>query len=515
MQKVPSYLQGCCTETQSEAGRVGRCDYRAARGGCSTLGEAFVKLCPVACKQCKVCAGHPMEKLYADLWMRSSHNKLTASMARRKRAKCGAMQQMEILRQRRQWLLWAIEGNATHSSRFDCVGPTQRSCSVSDDKQRKNCMRRVCRGHSAVERLTPGATAASLIDRWNGTGLTNNVSQLALKAREEEASKLLQIGPFSFRGGDYGDFLAYNLLWRDTPRDYPGVYAEAGAFDGLEGSNTWFFERHLGWSGILIEPSICGKCLLKGNRPRSTVFHGAICGPPPKAADPGITIPQRRTGRTLDVTEMSYNFCAQVDPVSGNATWATSLKGSKGGTAIPGAGGACIARAGMRRLQVPCRSLTQIFDTHLAGKRIDFFSLDVETFDMEALRGLDFKSYNISSMLVECRTGKCRSHLREQGFATMLLTNYKDGMRGYMGDVLAWRPEEFRHLCAPESVVEQSQKGVHSIGPFSHQKRRPPPKALQMSMGMSNARRPRERGQYRPWTAMAKGQGRPNAQMTH
>ena len=33
-----------------------------------------------------------------------------------------------------------------------------------------------------------------------------------------------------------------------------GVFVEVGAFDGVGGSNTYFFEKELNWSGILIEP---------------------------------------------------------------------------------------------------------------------------------------------------------------------------------------------------------------------------------------------------------------------
>ncbi|GAB4528178.1 MAG: hypothetical protein Tsb0019_30140 [Roseibium sp.] len=34
-----------------------------------------------------------------------------------------------------------------------------------------------------------------------------------------------------------------------------GVFLELGGFDGITGSNSLFFERDLGWTGLLIEPS--------------------------------------------------------------------------------------------------------------------------------------------------------------------------------------------------------------------------------------------------------------------
>ena len=33
-----------------------------------------------------------------------------------------------------------------------------------------------------------------------------------------------------------------------------GFFVEAGAWDGITSSNTYFFEKELGWDGLLIEP---------------------------------------------------------------------------------------------------------------------------------------------------------------------------------------------------------------------------------------------------------------------
>ena len=33
-----------------------------------------------------------------------------------------------------------------------------------------------------------------------------------------------------------------------------GFFIECGANDGVDQSNTWYFEKNLNWSGILIEP---------------------------------------------------------------------------------------------------------------------------------------------------------------------------------------------------------------------------------------------------------------------
>lgn len=55
-----------------------------------------------------------------------------------------------------------------------------------------------------------------------------------------------------------------------------GVYIELGALDGKLYSNTKFFEDHLHWSGILIEPHPEKFKLLKNNRPKNYLFNNLV-----------------------------------------------------------------------------------------------------------------------------------------------------------------------------------------------------------------------------------------------
>ena len=56
-------------------------------------------------------------------------------------------------------------------------------------------------------------------------------------------------------------FRKYNSLNQIDKKVYKylnyknGFYIEIGAFDGLNQSNTWFYEKELNWSGLLIEPN--------------------------------------------------------------------------------------------------------------------------------------------------------------------------------------------------------------------------------------------------------------------
>lgn len=55
----------------------------------------------------------------------------------------------------------------------------------------------------------------------------------------------------------------YNNFFKDKEN---GVFLEIGADDGIDKSNTLFFEEQLGWKGMCIEPSPERFNMLKNNR---------------------------------------------------------------------------------------------------------------------------------------------------------------------------------------------------------------------------------------------------------
>jgi FkbM family methyltransferase len=74
---------------------------------------------------------------------------------------------------------------------------------------------------------------------------------------------------YSQQGED--QYLYNNLLnYKD------GFFIELGAMDGITYSNTLFFEESMGWSGILIEPTVYQYNQLIHNRPNCHNFNYAI-----------------------------------------------------------------------------------------------------------------------------------------------------------------------------------------------------------------------------------------------
>lgn len=55
-----------------------------------------------------------------------------------------------------------------------------------------------------------------------------------------------------FYSQDGQDSFIYNSFFKN--KIGPGIFVDIGAHDGLTYSNTYFFEKELGWTGICIEP---------------------------------------------------------------------------------------------------------------------------------------------------------------------------------------------------------------------------------------------------------------------
>jgi FkbM family methyltransferase len=154
-----------------------------------------------------------------------------------------------------------------------------------------------------------------------------------------------------------------------------GFFIEAGANDGRSQSNTYWLERFRGWRGLLVEgvPELAAAA--RRNRPRATVVNAAL------VADASVK----------EVTMKTANLMSIV-------------KGARGSDASDEAhvrSGAEVQRGvEVREIRVPARTLTSILD-ELRPSRIDLFSLDVEGYELEVLKGLDLARHRPRYILVE------------------------------------------------------------------------------------------------------------------
>ena len=161
-----------------------------------------------------------------------------------------------------------------------------------------------------------------------------------------------------------------------------GFFIEVGANNGFSESNTYYLERFRNWQGILIEPipHLHQECV--NERPKSKVFNCALVSP--DYPEPEI---EMMYGHLMSLVKGAFDddkVEAERVAIAGRKLGFTPYK-----------------------IKVPARTLTSILDEANVSE-IDFFSLDVEGFELNALQGLDFDKYRPEFMLVEC--------LNEQSF---------------------------------------------------------------------------------------------------
>ncbi len=142
-----------------------------------------------------------------------------------------------------------------------------------------------------------------------------------------------------------------------------GFYIECGANDGVNQSNTWYFEKCLNWKGLLIEPiEIVFKELKKNRAKKNFFFKRAL----------------RPFGYKKKNVELKLNL---KDTLTTRSNYDN-----------------------VNRIKVKVKSanLNFILNKIKAPKLIDFFSLDVEGDEFLVLKGINFKKYTFKYILIEC-----------------------------------------------------------------------------------------------------------------
>jgi FkbM family methyltransferase len=158
-----------------------------------------------------------------------------------------------------------------------------------------------------------------------------------------------------------------------------GFFVEAGANDGISQSNTLHLEKYLGWRGLLIEavPELAEKC--RTNRPRCIVES---CGLVP-------------SGYPSD--HLTIRYCNLMSVVK------DGMKSSEEEEQHVAAGMQYLkADEEVYEVSVPARTLSELFDVH-GVEDIDLLSLDVEGWEANALKGIDFTRHRPRYMLIEVR----------------------------------------------------------------------------------------------------------------
>jgi FkbM family methyltransferase len=178
--------------------------------------------------------------------------------------------------------------------------------------------------------------------------------------------------------------------------DYDGGYfVELGANDGVDQSNTLYFERERGWRGVLIEPILHNFLKCQGNRATNNAFFCAACVSD-EYAEPYV--------------RLTY---------SNLMTTPHGVDSDIGDPAAHARSGAAYLQSGEKPVEVMAvaRTLSSLLDEAGAPAEMDLLSLDVEGGELEVLKGLDHRSHRFRYMLVECRDPqRLANYLADAGY---------------------------------------------------------------------------------------------------
>lgn len=148
-----------------------------------------------------------------------------------------------------------------------------------------------------------------------------------------------------------------------------GTFVEVGALDGDHLSNTFYFEKALGWSGVLIEANPEQAERARANRPGAQIAAVAAVAP----GDEGTV--------TLEVAEGEAGYST----LSANRAYSRIL-----------------AERSIVTRPVPVPATTVDAVLHKAGiAGIDFVTIDVEGHELAVLRGFDLDRWRPTVVLVE------------------------------------------------------------------------------------------------------------------
>jgi hypothetical protein len=232
------------------------------------------------------------------------------------------------------------------------------------------------------------------------------------------------------QGGQFGQdiFAARNLFLDYAMQGTKLFYVEAGANDYKHLSNSFFFDKCLGWAGLCVEPLVGYHPNLKAHRSCTLVPKCLSSGPMKMMIQPSKT-----SGAEMKPI---------TDPVPEG--WAA----------------------------VGCDSLTNIL-AELGRTHVDFFILDVEGAEFVVLDSIEFNKVSISSWLIESNKlfgSKLDYIMNMKGYFKFhqlsidsLYVNRAEGTLGRRLDV--WYPPQwmtkFSRMCAILGTCREDCDGVN------------------------------------------------------
>jgi len=178
------------------------------------------------------------------------------------------------------------------------------------------------------------------------------------------------------RSGDGEDRAIYELFFKNATSIERGTAVEMGAYNGVQQSNSRFFDVCLGWDNLLIEgmPKTYEQLLV--NRPQAYRMNYA----------PSCTEAEEMENTTVKFD----NYPMTNAGVSGTTNVTTSYTHKEW------------------TVNVPCGPLTPVLLDMFPHGHVTFFSLDVEGSEPYVVQNIDFQQVFIEIMIIEHSNSFCK-----------------------------------------------------------------------------------------------------------
>lgn len=213
--------------------------------------------------------------------------------------------------------------------------------------------------------------------------------------RENREKQSLLMDHLKYTYGDQKgqvDYLINNIFnYEKNGLKKNGFFVDLACADGVHINNSYFLEKHLGWSGLLFEPNPGYRDLISANRSSPLI-----------------------TKCVSDVANQTVRFRIDNGMLGGIVSDDTDNNKSLRGSELKNA----------EIIEIETTTLLEELDKINAPNLIDFLSLDIEGAEWIALRNFDFNKYKFVCMAIERPNEELDMLLEKHGYRQVAHLKY-------------------------------------------------------------------------------------------
>ena len=183
------------------------------------------------------------------------------------------------------------------------------------------------------------------------------------------------------QNSDYFSEAGQDMLVKDNffKNKKSGFFVEIGAYDGIEGSNCYHFEKFMNWEGIAVEASPLQFAKLKKNRNCKL-----------------INLALGSENKQVEFYEVAEGF-TQMSGIN-NLNFQNSFQRIKKNS-----------NSKINKIDIECKTFDKLIPD---DQIIDLISIDIEGNELDVLKSIDFDKYQIKVIILENNAPNELSYLK-------------------------------------------------------------------------------------------------------